>query len=246
MTIEYNHSHNTHTLAAPAAALPLLLAGFKPASLLDVGCGPGTWMKTALALGISDVFGVEGVKIPPENLLVSAGLIRHQDLTQPWDLNKQFDVVLCLEVAEHLASSSAPVLIDALVKHGTRIYFSAACPNQSGEHHINCQWPAYWQQLFNERGFVCEDSLRWQLWEDSRIEWWYRQNIFTARSNAGAAGREPRIKAVLHPDWFAGGLSEGERFKKYVRQIENGRMKTSWYLKTPISAISQKLKRHLG
>jgi len=80
-------------------------------------------------------------------------------LTRSWDLKRKFDAVLCLEVAEHLDSAFAPTLIDALIKHGNLIYFSAACPGQTGQHHVNCQWPVYWQQLFNERGFACEDDL---------------------------------------------------------------------------------------
>jgi SAM-dependent methyltransferase len=181
MIIEYDHSSNLHTLVGPQATLPVLFANEKPLSLLDVGCGNGTWLKAAIDFGIPDVFGVDGVEVPPDKMYIPAENIRHQDLTRPWNLGRRFDAVLCLEVAEHLDSSFAPLLIDALVKHGDRIYFSAASPGQSGQHHVNCQWPAYWQRLFNEHGYVCEDNLRWLIWDDSQIEPWYRQNLFLAR-----------------------------------------------------------------
>jgi hypothetical protein len=242
MRVEYDHSENLHTLAGPRAALPILFAQTKPSSLLDVGCGTGTWLKAAMDFGIPDVLGVEGVEIPPERLHVPADKVRHQDLTRPWNLNKQFDVAICLEVAEHLEATDAPVLIDALVLHSDVILFSAGCPGQEGQHHVNCQWPAYWQQLFNQRGYSCFDEARWQIWDEAQIEPWYRQNIFAARRDAVSAGREPRIKAVLHPEILPNILSSKEGFENHVRQIENGRMGAIWYLKTPARALAVKLK----
>ena len=136
MSVDYNHSENLHTLSGPAAALPILFAKALPTSLLDVGCGTGTWLKAAIDLGIPDVFGVDGVEVPADKLHVQDEKIRHQDLTRPWNLNKRFDAVICLEVAEHLDSAFAHILIDALVQHSDQIYFSAACPGQTGQHHV--------------------------------------------------------------------------------------------------------------
>ena len=245
MSVDYNHSENLHTLSGPAAALPILFAKALPTSLLDVGCGTGTWLKAAIDLGIPDVFGVDGVEVPADKLHVQDKKIRHQDLTRPWNLNKRFDAVICLEVAEHLDSAFAHILIDALVQHSDQIYFSAACPGQTGQHHVNCQWPGYWQRLFNECGFACEDSIRWLIWDDSRIEPWYRQNIFLARRDMAAAGHEPRIKAVLHPAMLPFVLPESERFESHVKRIEDGHMDVTWYLKTLIFALSEKVKRRL-
>jgi hypothetical protein len=245
MSVDYNHSQNIHTLTGPQVALPVLFADNKPSSLLDVGCGTGTWLKAAIDLGISDFFGVDGLEIPSDKLHVPVEKTRLQDLTRPWSLERRFDIAICFEVAEHLDGTFAPTLIDSLVKHSDTIFFSAACPGQIGQHHVNCQWPAYWQQLFNERGFVCEDSIRWKLWDDSRIEPWYRQNLFIARRNAASAGHEPRIKAVLHPDMLLLVLPENERFQAHIKQIEDGHMGLHWYLKIPILGFSKKIKRHI-
>jgi hypothetical protein len=202
-------------------------------------------MKAGLDFGIAEVVGLDGVEIPPDKLHVPREKIRRQDLTQPWTIGIKFEAALCLEVAEHLDSAVAPTLISALVKHSERIYFSAACPGQPGQHHVNCQWPAYWQKLFNQHGFVCDDSLRWQIWDDSRIEPWYRQNIFSARYDAATAGREPRIRAVIHPEVLLSALPESEGFQNHLRQIENGRMGATWYLKTAVRALVEKCKRRL-
>ena len=91
-------------------------------------------------------------------------------------------------------------LVTSIVDHADTVLFSAACPDQFGQHPVNCQWPKYWQDLFNGHGFACDESIRWSIWIDSRIEPWYRQNIFFARYNPENAGREKRISPVIHPD----------------------------------------------
>jgi len=248
MNIDYNHApaQNPQTMGGPSAAWPKLFPDGIPASILDVGCGIGTWLKAAINAGVIDVFGIDGVQIPPEQLLFPPNKFLCRDLTKPVDLGRRFDVVICLEVAEHIETNSSNILIETLTKHSDTVIFSAACVGQPGQHHVNCQWPHYWQQLFNKRGFVCEDNLRWQIWDDVRIERWYRQNIFVARSEVASAGHEPRIKAVVHPEMLSPILPEKETFENHVKQIENGRMGIMWYLKTPVFAFFEKLKRHLA
>ena len=245
MNIDYDHSQNRHTISGPRAAIPLIFPDAKPQSLLDVGCGMGTWLKAAQESGIADVFGVDGIAIPPDRLLISRSCFRLQDLTRPWNLGRKFEVVLCLEVAEHLDEQFAGVLIDALVTHSDCVVFSAACPGQEGQHHVNCQWPDYWQGLFNDRGFVCADELRWRIWQDERVEPWYRQNIFIARrAEAGLAGREPRLKSAVHPDNIAGIVNTN--IARHNHFVQAGGMPFKWYLKLPFSVLTGRLRRMVG
>jgi SAM-dependent methyltransferase len=228
MSIDYNHSENLHTFSGPKAALPIIFSNATPQSLLDIGCGIGTWLKAAQEAGIADVFGVDGIAIAPQNFLVSKTFFKQQDFTQPWSLGRRFDAALCLEVAEHLDEPFAGNLIETLVSHSDLIVFGAASPHQTGQHHVNCQWPAYWQKLFNERGFVCTDDVRWKIWDDERIEPWYRQNIFTARRNPSVAGQEPRISAAVHPVMLQ--IMLQEHFHQNARDIGAGAMPYKWYL----------------
>jgi len=224
------------------AALAQMLESGTPASLLDVGCGTGTWLRAALNVGIEDVFGVDGKEIPAEKLLIPGNLIAQGDLTQPIDLGRRFDVVLCLEVAEHLDERFAGVLVGNLTRHASFVIFSAACPGQPGQHHVNCKWPDYWQALFNASGFVCSDEIRWHLWSDRRVEPWYRQNMFFARFNPNHAGKEARLKPVIHPDmrpfeaWT-------ELNSTQSQHIEKGGMPTIWYFDMLIHAILGKVRR---
>jgi SAM-dependent methyltransferase len=248
VVIDYVHSANLHTLAGAEAAFPHLIRNRDPTSLLDVGCGTGTWIRAAQRHGISDVYGVDGVNISKDVLLFSNELFRQQDLTLEWNLGRKFDVVLCLEVAEHLPPSSAELLIKTLVTHSDVVVFSAACPGQLGQHHINCQWPEYWQNVFNTRGYVCDDSVRWEIWDLEPVEPWYRQNIFIAGRSTDMAGQEPRIKSVVHPQMLAGRGFEVFHDEKQLclAGVESGDQSAWWYLITPLRAYRAKLLRRIN
>lgn len=244
MSIAYTHLTKEHSVAGARAALPIVLAHRTLHSLLDVGCGTGTWLKAAIECGITDVIGVDGVRIEPAELQVPAELIRHFDLTKSWSLERRFDVAICLEVAEHLDPTSGPSLIRALANHSDLVLFSAACPGQPGQHHVNCRWPSYWQSLFNECGYVCEDDLRAQIWDDPRIEPWYRQNLFLARRDPESAGNELRIHSLVHPAmWkFESGVSWAP-LAEHLDEIENGSMPITWYMTVPAKALWAKIAR---
>jgi hypothetical protein len=112
MTEDYNPAENTHTYAGAHAALSVLFPDRKPASLLDVGCGPGAWLRAATDLGIQDAVGVDGLDLEADRLFVPKSVIQVHDLDRPLDLGRMFELALCLEVAEHLSTEAA----DGLVK----------------------------------------------------------------------------------------------------------------------------------
>lgn len=229
--IAYEHMRNQHTAQGAMVALPVLLHGVEARSLIDVGCGTGTWLRAALEMGISDACGVDGIRLPQDQLHVPVAMIHTCDLRDDWYLGRRFDVVLCLEVAEHLPSESAEAFIRKLTDCGDRIIFSAACSWQGGQNHVNAQWPAYWQALFNANGYACRDNLRWKLWEDDRIEPWYRQNIFLAEKNNTAAGNERRIPAVVHPDCMSSACAywrnrQSSLLEVVAREVDRGVRRT--------------------
>src|ERR1700730_14205979 len=100
--VNYIHDGKVHTVSGATAILEKLFQGSLPKSLLDVGCGTGTWLRAALDLGVVEIYGVDGVPIGQEALLFPQQLFQVQDLSCPFDLGRKFDLVLCLEVAEHL------------------------------------------------------------------------------------------------------------------------------------------------
>ncbi len=123
----------------------------KPSSMLDVGCGPGPMALVAHKVGV-DTVAVDIQAPYPDEL---GGIFRQHDLTQPLDLGRVFDMILCLEVAEHIPEASARMLCDNISAHrhpNTRLIFSAALPGQIGAGHVNCQPPPYWREMLYESG----------------------------------------------------------------------------------------------
>jgi SAM-dependent methyltransferase len=247
-SVDYDHSKNLHSLEGPRAALPLLVEPGAVNSVLDIGCGKGTWLKAAIENGAKLVVGVDGIEIPHTELLFPPENFHICDLRKPLDLHQHFDLVLCLEVAEHLEKQYAEQFVKSIAIHSDTILFSAACPGQSGQHHINCQWPEYWQALFNKEGYACTDAPRWKIWRDTRIEPWYRQNIFLAVRDYELAGKEPRIFSTIHPDYLlqrmAGRLRE-EGKSSTLQLVSDGSMSIEWYLWIFVRAIFKKIGRRI-
>jgi SAM-dependent methyltransferase len=246
-SVDFIHAKNRQSLQSPRAVLPIILELIQPANLLDVGCGIGTWAKVAGELGLNDIVGLDGVQIPKAQLLIPDESFRVQDFTENWNLGRVFDLVLCLEVAEHLDQKFAALFVRNLTAHGNNIAFSAACPGQAGQHHVNCQWPVFWQELFNKEGFRCDDGLRWMIWDDNRVEPWYRQNIFIANRDPNKAGKEDRLSPVIHPEFVYGDKYLTDRKARFssMPAIEGGRMSVGWYLRTPLVGLGTKLVRKI-
>ena len=195
------------------AVLPRLLELVPARTLVDVGCGWGSWLRAALDLGVAEVAGVDGDWVDPGDLEVAAETFRHADLRAPLDLGRRFDLAISLEVAEHLPEETAAAFVASLVGAAPAVAFSAAIPGQGGFGHLNEQWPGYWADLFAQHGYEAVDALRPLLWDDERVDWWYAQNLVIYASSE-AIGRHRALEAhpqrgqrplaLVHPRHHAG------------------------------------------
>lgn len=148
---------------------PVIVDLFHPRTIVDVGCGEG-WLADALQVaGGGSVVGVDG---PWVRDAVTVDLS-----APPYPHLGPFDVAVSLEVAEHVPADHAVDLVAWLVDLAPVVVFSAAVPGQGGEGHINEQPPGYWRDLFAGHGYAGSGALRWAVWTDERISWWYRQNL---------------------------------------------------------------------
>ncbi len=84
---------------------------------------------------------------------------------------------MSLEVAEHLPPECAEAFVDELISLSPVILFSAAIPKQGGEDHVNEQWPEYWAEKFQQRGYQIVDYLRRIIWSNPKVACYYKQNI---------------------------------------------------------------------
>src|ERR1700752_282649 len=124
----YKHDPVIHNFSAAREILPYVLKLKKINSILDVGCGTGTWLSVALELGVKEIMGVDGAALAQTELKIPVSSFKNIDLTRSLNLNRKFDLAICLEVAEHLPESASKVLIDTLTDHSDFILFSAAIP----------------------------------------------------------------------------------------------------------------------
>lgn len=204
MSVPYIHDEIVHNSVAAEQVLPILFEVYKPASILDVGCGLGNWIQVAKKMGINDITGVDGSYVNRSLLKINVEEFVEKNLTEPFDLGRKFDLAICLEVAEHLPESSANGLIQSLTLHADVIMFSAALPGQGGQNHINEQWPKYWQKIFNNHGFEMIDFFRPKIWNNAKIERWYRQNLFLVirKGHPLSSLGNSLANALVHPELF--------------------------------------------
>jgi SAM-dependent methyltransferase len=190
-----------------------------PKSLVDVGCGVGTWLAAARELGIADVLGVDGAYVDRSQLQIPEDRFVAVDLTEPFTVNRTFDAALCLEVGEHLPESKADQLVESLTRLAPIVMYSAAVPRQSGEDHLNEQWQTWWVDRFAKFRFVALDVVRRRIWDDREVEWWYAQNILLM-VREDHLRESPRLSrehtqsarpcSVVHPEGYLNRLNAAE------------------------------------
>ncbi len=240
--INYVHSEQIHNLKAPRQIVPFLIKSIKPNNVLDVGCGTGTWLAVFEQNGIDDYLGIEGESFSPNQLHISSSKVLSKDLSKPFDLNRKFDLLICLEVAEHLPETSADTLVSSLVKHSDTILFSAAIPYQGGQNHINEQWPAYWQKKFEPHGFFFYDCIRPVIWANEDVEWWYKQNIFLV-SKEKPKQDSNTIMALVHPELYYRNITH---HLQYIEGLRDGKQGLRISARIFMKALAFKIKTLVG
>lgn len=124
----------------------------EPQIIVDVGCGNGILMsgfKAPIVLGVegSDA----GVKASKER---GFSTLKH-DLRTPFVKKVPYadtaDLVVSIEVAEHLEEEYADTFVDTLCSLSDTVVLTAS--NDAGYSHFNCQPKKYWIDKFRARGY---------------------------------------------------------------------------------------------
>lgn len=139
-------------------------------SVIDVGCGTGTFLSVFKRNGVDEVLGIEGEWLNITKLQIDRDEILIRNLEEPMFLNRKFDLALCLEVIEHLSESSASIILESLSNLSDIIVFSATIPSQGGKDHINEQWVEYWQKKFLEKDYLFYDEFINLFWNNSKVD----------------------------------------------------------------------------
>jgi SAM-dependent methyltransferase len=175
---QFYAGHADMSYESATVVVPHIMKLFAPVSVVDVGCGIGTWLRAFVDAGLTQVLGVDGPHVETASLRIAPEQFRPHDLRAPLPDLGRFDLAVSVEVAEHLPAASAAGFVADLTRLAAVVVFSAAVPGQGGADHVNEQWPEYWEALFQAHGYVQLDPLRPLVWHAPRVQWWYRQNLF--------------------------------------------------------------------
>lgn len=129
----------------------VLINTFEPSSVLDVGCAIGHYLSKFESQGINTM-GIEGSRWAVSKSLVDT--VVQGDLRCKQKIDDDFELVICIEVAEHIHPKFEENLVDTItsgVANSGSILFTAAPPGQYGKHHINLKDKEHWIKLFENR-----------------------------------------------------------------------------------------------
>jgi SAM-dependent methyltransferase len=230
--VKYIHTERAHNMKTPNIVVPMLLKNLAPHSVVDVGCGLGTWLCAFKSMGITDLLGLDGKWYNPNLLFkyIDKSEFMCVDLEQPIVLSKRYDLVISLEVAEHIAPKHADDFVQSLVNMGDVILFSAAIPRQGGFNHVNEQWPAYWAEKFEKYGYHFFDVIRPQIWNNAEVDIHYKQNMFLVSLSlpgswvdmCGGGG----ALSLIHPDFL---LKKYHGIRKFVPPVLEDFLRNIYY-----------------
>jgi SAM-dependent methyltransferase len=197
--------------------VPIVMDLLPIRSVCDVGCGVGTWLAAFNSLGVADAVGLDGDYVDTAMLKIPATQFRPTDLGNPIKLERTFDLAISLEVAEHLAPSRADGFVKDITNLAPAVLFSAAIPRQGGTHHVNEQWQSWWAKKFEANGYVPCDVVRSKVWNNARVNFWYKQNtILYVRKNLADAYPALRDSSnapldIVHPiSYESAGTTDGK------------------------------------
>jgi SAM-dependent methyltransferase len=112
-----------------------------PKNLLDVGCGPGTYVRAARH------FGIDAIGIDRDDRIIGKDHLYRESVIET---ERVSDLVICLEVMEHIPTELTEAAIGGLA----RTISSAATVGQGGDGHINCRVRDDWLRLLEYQGLT--------------------------------------------------------------------------------------------
>ena len=151
-----------------------------PKNILDVGCGPGTFVRELNNVGIDS----RGVDIDSR-----VSKIPNLEKKSIFDLdeNDTADTILFFEVAEHIEEEKSDKIVEKIVNATEKtLLWSSAGPGQIGIGHINCQPREFWVEKLTNAGLVRNLEKEKELVEWSKpypVGWFWHNIMYFERPN---------------------------------------------------------------
>ena len=134
----------------------------KPNSVLDLGCGVGSYLEGFFNAGCKYLLGIELNYNNSKKYIVDeiSSFIIEGDVTEDLDLGCKFDCIISFEVGEHIDPDGTKVFINNLTSYSDKyIILTAAPPGQRGTGHINLRNKDFWIESITSKGFLYQETL---------------------------------------------------------------------------------------
>ena len=138
---------------------------FGPKSVIDFGCANGLHMKHFMEKGCN-VMGIEGSSYFAKHIQKNAWYADYliQDIREPFNLGKKYDLAICIEVLEHIEEKYAEAAVKNICNHASS-FFITASDIPKGNVHCNAKPKKYWVDMFESIArikYIHEESLDFQ------------------------------------------------------------------------------------
>jgi SAM-dependent methyltransferase len=141
-----------HSLGVFSRIADRIVDDIAPSSVLDAGCAMGFLVEALRDRGVE----AAGFDVSQYAL----GKVRDDIRPFTWRasiteaLPRDYDLIVCIEVLEHLSPEEAETAIDNLCAHTNEILFSSTPTDYSEPTHVNVRPTSHWVAHFGRRGFV--------------------------------------------------------------------------------------------
>ena len=170
---------NHHTDIGLMNVLPTILQ--ESSSIVDFGCGDGSYIKHIHSTLDIKTKAFDG---NPHVNKITNGFATQLDLSQPFNLNEKFDVVMSLEVAEHIPTQYESIYINNIINHTNKyIIISWAIPYQGGKGHVNERSNTYVINTFQNKNFKHLESISNHLRNCVTNCHWFKNTLFVFENN---------------------------------------------------------------
>lgn len=128
-----------------------IVADLRPATVLDAGCAMGFLVECLRARGVAadgidlSTYAIDQVD-PSVKPFCRAGSIAD-------DFGRDYDLIVSIEVAEHMPERDAERAIANICAHTTDVLFSSSPIDYREPTHVNVHPPEYWAEQFARHGF---------------------------------------------------------------------------------------------
>jgi hypothetical protein len=133
-------------------AIDWAIQEFNVKSMLDVGCGIGGMVETAINNGL-EAHGIDGDELKAAPKWFNKDFFTLWDFQEgPAPVNKRYDLCWSVEFVEHVYEQYIPNYIQAFQQCDI-LFMTHAVPGQGGYHHVNEQHEPYWIEQIEKYNF---------------------------------------------------------------------------------------------